>query len=85
MRWTRMNPFVDHYKNITAAYVPETISGTPPPLSSRYEIFAILQVPKDSPDTKRSELTSTHFTNRGGRTPALGVHGIIEDISQGTH
>ncbi|RSM05631.1 hypothetical protein CEP52_006176 [Fusarium oligoseptatum] len=69
IRWARMKPFFDYYRNITAAYVPDMVVGIPPALSSHRELFAIIQVLKENPDTKRSELTSAHFTNRGGQTP----------------
>ncbi|RSL64786.1 hypothetical protein CEP54_004594 [Fusarium duplospermum] len=69
IRWARMKPFFDYYKNITAAYVPGMVAGTPPALSSHRELCAIIQVLKENPDTKRSELTSTHFANRGGQAP----------------
>lgn len=69
LRWTRMKPFFDYYKDVTSAYVPDMVAETPPALSGHNELFAIIQLLKDNPDTKRSELTSTHFANRDGKAP----------------
>ncbi|KAJ3535332.1 hypothetical protein NM208_g7172 [Fusarium decemcellulare] len=69
MRWARMKPFFDYYTNITASYVPDIVAGTPSALSNHTDLFAIIRLFKENPDTKRSELTSTHFAARDGVAP----------------
>lgn len=67
MRWGRLATFFNHYKSITAAYVPGFRAEFPPALQTHNDLFAIIQLLRQNPDSKRSELTSSHFAPRDGK------------------
>ncbi|KAM5362058.1 hypothetical protein ACJZ2D_012725 [Fusarium nematophilum] len=73
MRWARMNTFFGYYERITASYVPDIVAGIPPALANHGDLFSIIRLLKENPDTQRSQLTAIHFASHCGEPiPTIG-------------
>ncbi|MCJ1436584.1 hypothetical protein MMC27_005964 [Xylographa pallens] len=63
-RTKRLVPFIEHYKDLTAAYEPDIRPGERPALLRHEDIFEIIQLLKSEPDIVRCQLTERLFVSR---------------------
>lgn len=73
VRWAKLSTFFDYYKTITRSYVPDIVAGKPPALENHNDLLAIVQLLKENPTAKRSQLTVIYFAAVNGKSaPTTG-------------
>lgn len=66
----RLARFFQYYKEVTAHYVPELLSGSHPALRTHEDLHEIIKVLKTRPDVPRSRVTTEYFSTRNqGKKP----------------
>ena len=66
----RLARFFQYYKEVTAHYVPELLSGSHPALRTHEDLLEVIKVLKTRPEIPRSRLTTEYFSTRNeGKGP----------------
>jgi len=63
-RATKLEPFFNHYRNITACYLPDVVGDSHPALRTHDDLFDIMSLIRFNADKPRAQLISEYFGMR---------------------